>query len=532
MAGTTTSASPVDLRQGEALVRMYRQGLGDCFLVQLPRDDGSVFKIMIDCGVILGTQDATAKMEKVVDDIIATTDGSVDLLVVTHEHWDHVSGFVQAESRFAKADEDKSKGKLKVGEVWFAWTENKADPMARRLEHGLGALLKEIRQKAQGFKLRASNGGKADRTASVFADELEGILAFHGETLDDAAFGAAGASKTRQAMTIAAAIAPIRYREPGEAPIVLPGCKDVRVYVLGPPRDPELLNKTEPRAEGYHFARQLFAAAEDTGEPDRYEAPFDAGIAIPLDDDTGAELIAKTQQTPIERFFVQHYFQDKVPETYQTRDSEPTRAGDDAAAKPATAGRTVMKPRDVLVDQSWRRIDRNEMAEATELALQLDGATNNTSMVLALELGAGGPVLMFVGDAQAGNWLSWDDLPPWRVGRRQVTAADLLARTVFYKVGHHGSHNATFKRRGIERMTHRDLVAFVPVDRPMARKKRWMRMPLPSLIEALRLKTGDRVVLSETAPPESEPVVELRKDWADLRTEKLYFEVRVPSRTS
>ena len=74
---------------------MYRQGLGDCFLVSLKRSkDEPDFKILIDCGVILGTVDATAIMTKVVDDVVADTGGKVDLLLATHEHWDHVSGLL------------------------------------------------------------------------------------------------------------------------------------------------------------------------------------------------------------------------------------------------------------------------------------------------------------------------------------------------------------------------------------------------------------------------------------------------------
>jgi len=42
---------------GRALVRMYRQGLGDCFLITLPKRDGSPWHMLIDCGVILGTKD-------------------------------------------------------------------------------------------------------------------------------------------------------------------------------------------------------------------------------------------------------------------------------------------------------------------------------------------------------------------------------------------------------------------------------------------------------------------------------------------
>ena len=33
-----------------------------------------------------------------------------------------------------------------------------------------------------------------------------------------------------------------------------------------------------------------------------------------------------------------------------------------------------------------------------------------------------------------------------------MTATDLLGRTVFYKVGHHGSHNATMNKGGLQDM--------------------------------------------------------------------------------
>ena len=68
-------------------------------LITLPRQAGDPhgpYYVIIDCGVILGTENAADKMQKVVQDIIATTGGRIDLLLATHEHWDHLSGFVQA----------------------------------------------------------------------------------------------------------------------------------------------------------------------------------------------------------------------------------------------------------------------------------------------------------------------------------------------------------------------------------------------------------------------------------------------------
>jgi hypothetical protein len=69
----------------------------------------------------------------------------------------------------------------------------------------------------------------------------------------------------------------------------------------------------------------------------------------------------------------------------------------------------------------------------------LDSSTNNTSLVLAIELRESGKVLLFAADAQVGNWLAWQDLQFADGKEVAVTNADLLARTVFHKVGHHGS---------------------------------------------------------------------------------------------
>ena len=135
-------------------------------------------------------------------------------------------------------------------------------------------------------------------------------------------------------------------------------------------------------------------------------------------------------------------------------------------------------------DQSWRRIDEDWLGSAAQFALNLDSATNNTSLVLAIELSPGGEVLLFPADAQVGNWLSSQKVQWSLDGNKTVTATDLLKRTVFYKVGHHGSHNATLREHGLELMPH-GLAALLPVDHEMAVKKRWEGMPLPGLLETL-----------------------------------------------
>src|SRR5262249_43368434 len=111
------------------------------------------------------------------------------------------------------------------------------------------------------------------------------------------------------------------------------------------------------------------------------------------------------------------------------------------------------------------------------------------------------------GDAQVGNWESWhaDSQRKARVYRdeatgREVTAEALLNRVVLYKVGHHGSHNATLRAQGLEMMTRPDLTALGPVDGFVAHvKKRWKKMPFDPLMDRLGEKTkGGRLVRADT----------------------------------
>ena len=81
--------------------------------------------------------------------------------------------------------------------------------------------------------------------------------------------------------------------------------------------------------------------------------------------------------------------------------------------------------------------DRLEgVGEGTEfaVAVKLEKAVNGTSLMMMFEMGKAR--LLFPGDAQNGTWKVALEDPEWRT---------LLTQTNFYKVGHHGSHNATPK---------------------------------------------------------------------------------------
>jgi hypothetical protein len=143
---------------------------------------------------------------------------------------------------------------------------------------------------------------------------------------------------------------------------------------------------------------------------------------------------------------------------------------------------------------SWRRIDQDWLLSAARLGLQLDNATNNTSLVLAFEFIDTGEVLLFTGDAQIGSWKSWLTL-------EELDTADLLQRTVFYKVGHHGSHNATLKEGGLEAMTSPQLVAAIPVDQDFANNSKHWEMPAAALYKRLQEQTRGRILRADAAWP-------------------------------
>jgi hypothetical protein len=83
-------------------------------------------------------------------------------------------------------------------------------------------------------------------------------------------------------------------------------------------------------------------------------------------------------------------------------------------------------------------IERMRSEELLGLVRSLDSALNNTSLILLLEIGD--TRLLFPGDAQIENWSYALFNAP---GHQEIQAR--LAGANFYKVGHHGSLNATPK---------------------------------------------------------------------------------------
>lgn len=441
-----------------AQVRMYRLGeLGDCFLLSFAQGDEKSH-MLIDCGSFRNSTASKTRLAEVVKDIRARLDGArLDVIAGTHQHNDHLSGFVHCEAALREIGVDR---------VWLSWLDDDRDPVARsvgsdskRLRLALSIAREQLRRMAS-----SKRGLRALET-------LNAMLDFY------AAKGSSGPPVVpAEAVAILKNIgkeAPV-YLKPGRV-LDLPGmpAESVRVYVLGPPRDSELLFKKDPRSgESYDpaLASASLAASKfldavnvhrGLASSDEAQYPFSEGLKF---------------RSP--------------------------------SASPAVL-RKVMRSYRARKD-AWRTIDDDWLGQAETLSLYLDSYTNNTSLVLAIELVKSGKVLLFAADAQRGNWVSWRDVKWSRVG---TTTDDLLARTVLYKVGHHGSHNATLVD-GLEKMTHPDLMALISVDKsdPNIAKPAGWKMPSRNLMKRLGEKTSHRVLRMDGAnnalnDPKREPAL-------------------------
>lgn len=453
-------------------IRMYRHGLGDCLLLRFRRsDDARTFNLLIDCGLIMVAQNAGATMTAVAQDIGKICDNHLDVVVMTHEHWDHASGFSKAQAR-------KVFDGIEVGEVWYGWTEDPQSELGNRLRKERAKKVQALASAVTALTKQRGNPLALERAAS-----LSGLLGFFG--LDAASAKGGTIGKTREAFDYMLNRAEVktRYCTPDKPPIPLRGVPDVRVFVLGPPLDEGLIKRSSPTKKG----REVYELASEARLADNLESAF-----VRLGADHQAAGDVSTGDCPFDPILRRH-------------DGTTSQRGSPSLD-------TLIRETWNAPDQEWRKVEDDWTQVAEALALNLDSHTNNTCLVLAFEFTDTGEVFLFPADAQVGNWLSWQDLH-WKVstpaGPVEVTGPDLLSRTVFYKVGHHGSHNATLRSMGLEQMTHENLVAFIPVFKKQAEKNRWMGMPFGPLVKRLKERTAGRLLQSDQDVPKAASLTKL-----------------------
>ncbi len=211
-------------------IRMYHVGFGDCFLVRFPGRAGGFFHVLVDCGV--HPQGNIGAMDRVVENIAAETGEKLAVVVATHAHQDHISGFGRYAGEFRK---------FTIGEVWMPWTEDKDNPTAVELRQKQKAAIARLQMAFAGMPA----AGRATNAAAQALANLTGNDA----ALDrlHAGFGAG---------------AKVRYFEAGDTAGTMEGTPGLEARFLGPPTDPNFLARMDPPASQHYLAAGAGKAVE------------------------------------------------------------------------------------------------------------------------------------------------------------------------------------------------------------------------------------------------------------------------------
>lgn len=333
-------------------VKMYNVGFGDAFLVTVDRGS-STWRAVIDCGVHSHGRyrepdsDRRRGIEEVVAAMIADLKGpqpvaSVDVIVATHHHADHVVGFASDQWR-----------DVTVGEVWVPYVEDPDDETAR--------------------VLRAGRDQAAQALLGVLSHRLRGLD--RGRWPDDLALAewfAANSSGNEKASRRLLGLDPengfanrphVRYlpsKDAGPVERITTALEGVTVDVLGPSRDPRQIKRMEPPKRVAWL--QLDQALRLAGQP-------------PADE----------EQTPLfgPRF--------RISERKDMGDLE------------ESSSETYKRYRHLTeVDHALAHLEDLDGQELLAAASILEGAVNNTSLFFVLSVGD--HRLLFPGDAQQGAW--------------------------------------------------------------------------------------------------------------------------------
>lgn len=348
-------------------LRCYGVGFGDCFLLTFHYAGRTGDRhVLIDFGSTQRPPNARRDLMKLIArDIAAVVGPRLHVLVATHRHADHISGFATNKAGTGTGD---IIARLQPQLVVQPWTER---PDAPADFIGTGTSMKAADDALRLALTRMSAvAASASREARHLPDSVRKAIRFV------AANGISNRSAVENlaAMGAKTKAAYVRYGMKVAAfKSLLPG---VSVSILGPPTIKQkadvLDQKPTNRAEYWHFARFWAMRAADAVSPA-------SEVLFPH-----ARSHKSLRSMPVEdRWFV-------------------------------------------------RRLRAVRAGQLLGLVRSMDDALNNTSVILLFE--AGGKKLLVPGDAQ------WEN---WELALNRDAAA--LRDVDVYKVGHHGSLNATPK---------------------------------------------------------------------------------------
>ncbi|MFO0618000.1 MAG: MBL fold metallo-hydrolase [Polyangiaceae bacterium] len=227
-------------------IRMYNVGFGDSFLITFDTEDGVTRRVLVDCGYHTkgpGKFNDASLVEQIKDHIRDETETGrrrhrLDVVVATHRHQDHISGF-------GESDAWKDVG---VEEVWLPFT---AKPGAsgehaflgswERLIGGLGKVVDEQGKLAGAAASAMAGAGEKLRDDVAFMLWNARTNAPGIENLTSGMRRADGRASKRRYLPEGAKDVPFAFES-----VELPG---VKIHVLGPSKDPKYRSKRTAPAE-------------------------------------------------------------------------------------------------------------------------------------------------------------------------------------------------------------------------------------------------------------------------------------------
>jgi beta-lactamase superfamily II metal-dependent hydrolase len=436
---------------GNIRVRMYRVGFGDFFLLTVPGKSGPAH-ILIDCGV---HAKPIGSMDDCVQDMKKETGNRLALVILTHYHADHMSGFATNSEDFAA---------FEVGAVWIT---NRLDPRNAKASK----FMAQITSVAQQLKLQLA---VRDDPAGLEAhDKVENAL---GVASEDGG-GGSNAKALKFLQSGFKNKPPVYYYQGGDTPTLPNELEDmITAELLGP----------SPKDSGGEFAasdnraEQYLAALGDNGVPDATRVqPFDK-----------KKWPAAATDYPAATF-------DEFDDELLDRPRKPKRVGSSTSKAP---GRIRLAFSQRRLESTLAQMQPDVLAAAAD---KLDGTLNNQSLVVLFT--CYGKKLLFVGDAQWGNWAYW-------LYGKAVTGADpgisarakeILGSVDFYKVGHHGSTNAT-PIPAVAALNHNCAAMCSTAAGAYGSAAKKTEVPRTALMNALEKLSGNRMVRSDWVPYKEE----------------------------
>ena len=337
-------------------ITSYQVGFGDCYLLTFHYDP-QPRHVLVDFGTKLRSKvKFKADMVGTAQQIAQDCGGKLTMVVATHRHYDHISGFETKKTKDGPGDIIRG---LKPDLVVQPWTE---DPKIAENATAPTADKSHIRSLANMQTL-----------ANAVAFDIDKVLRGRDSSTKELDYLGGDNITNRKAVENLMTMGRLKAKylhlgSPLNVSSLLPG---VKIHVLGPP------TIKQAEAVGQNIRRYANSSAEYW----KLQARVASGRAL---------------------------------------------AGDKTGLK---GRRRSVPPQARWIVSRLRNINEDSLLQ---IVRTLDKTVNNTSLILLIEVG--GKKLLFPGDAQLENWMC-------ALASKKIR--NLLADVNVYKVGHHGSHNAT-----------------------------------------------------------------------------------------